>query len=76
VIKWPIRSCFGIKRLAFANTEKAQASLVVFNVVCSYICTRDFVEEHVAFKGWPLVNEWEMPKEVDAGSSQSAKKVV
>jgi hypothetical protein len=42
--------------------------------MCNYISTRDLVQEHIAFKVWPLVNEWEMPKEVDAGSSQSAGK--
>jgi hypothetical protein len=42
--------------------------------VCSYICTKDLVQEHIAFKVWPLVNEWEMPKDVDASSSQSAGK--
>jgi hypothetical protein len=28
------------------------------------------VQEHIAYKVWPLVNEWEMPKEAAAGSSQ------
>jgi hypothetical protein len=28
------------------------------------------VQEHISFKVWPLVNEWEMPKETAAGSSQ------
>jgi hypothetical protein len=73
VIQWPIRSRFGIKRPAIVNTDKSQACLVAFNVVCSYICTRDLVQEHIAFKVWPLVNEWETPKDVDASSSQSAR---
>jgi hypothetical protein len=29
---------------------------VAFNTVCSYIGTRDLVQEHIAFKMWPLVN--------------------
>jgi hypothetical protein len=74
VIQWPIRSRFGIKILGFVNTERAQACLVAFKAVCSYISTRDFVQEHITFKVWPLVNEWEMSKEVDASSSQSAGK--
>jgi hypothetical protein len=57
VIQWPIRSRFSIKRLVVVNTEKSQACLVAFNVVCSYICTRDLVQEHIAFKVWPLVND-------------------
>jgi hypothetical protein len=43
VIQWPIRSLFGIKRPTIVNIEKAQACLVAFNAVCSYISTRDLV---------------------------------
>jgi hypothetical protein len=32
-------------------------------VVCSFIGTRDLVQEHIAFRIWPLVEKWEMPKE-------------
>jgi hypothetical protein len=70
VFQWPIRSRFGIKRPAIVNIEKAQACLAAFNAVCSYISTRDLVQEHIAFKVWPFVNEWEMPKETDASSSE------
>jgi hypothetical protein len=56
------------------NTEKFQACLAACNAVCSYICTRDLVQEHIAFEVWPLVNEWEIPKDVDTSSSQSARK--
>jgi hypothetical protein len=38
--------------------------------MCSYISTRDLVQGHIAFKVWPLVNEWEMPKETAASSSE------
>jgi hypothetical protein len=68
VIQWPIRSRFGVKT-SYCEYKKSQACLVAFNVVCSYICTRDLVQEHIALKLWPLVNEWEMPKDVDASSS-------
>jgi hypothetical protein len=34
-----------------------------FGVVCSFIKTRDLVQEHIAFRVWPLVEKWEMPKE-------------
>jgi hypothetical protein len=43
---------------------------MAFNTICTYIGTRDFVQEHITFKVWPLVNEWEMPKETAASSSQ------
>jgi hypothetical protein len=53
------------------NSDTAQACLVAFNIVCSYISTRDLVQEHIAFKVWPLVNEWEMTKENTDSSSES-----
>jgi hypothetical protein len=48
-----------------------QACQIAFNTVCTYIGTRDLVQEHIAYKVWPLVSEWEMPKEAAAGSIQS-----
>jgi hypothetical protein len=48
------------------NTEKSQDCMVAFAVVCNYISTRDLVQEHIAFKLWPLTAEWEMPQNVDA----------
>jgi hypothetical protein len=38
--------------------------------MCTFIGTRDLVQEHIAYRVWPLVNDWEMPKEIDVGSSQ------
>jgi hypothetical protein len=32
-------------------------------VVCSFIGTRDLIQEHIAFRVWPLAEKWEMPKE-------------
>jgi hypothetical protein len=34
-----------------------------FGVVCSFIGTRDLIQEHIAFRVWPLAEKWEMPKE-------------
>jgi hypothetical protein len=48
-----------------------QACQIAFNTICTYIGTRDLVKEHIAYKVWPLANEWEMSKEATAGSSQS-----
>jgi hypothetical protein len=70
VIQRPIRSRFGIRKPSIADANKAQACLMAFNTVCSYIGTRDLVHEHIAFKLWPLVNDWEMPKETAVGSSE------
>jgi hypothetical protein len=52
------------------NIDKAQACLVAFNIVCSYISIRDLVQEHIAFKVCPLINEWEMSKETTDNSSE------
>jgi hypothetical protein len=47
-----------------------QACQAAFNTVCTYIGTRDLVQELIAYKVWPLASEWEMPKETATGSSQ------
>jgi hypothetical protein len=51
VIQRPIRSCFGIRRPSIAGGNKVQSCMLAFNTMCSYICTRDLVQEHIAFKG-------------------------
>jgi hypothetical protein len=38
--------------------------------VCTFIGTRDLVQEHIAYRVWSLVNDWEMPKEAATRSSQ------
>jgi hypothetical protein len=38
--------------------------------VCTFIGTRDLVQQHIAYRVWPLVNDWEMPKETATGFSQ------
>jgi hypothetical protein len=43
--------------------EAAEECQRAFSIVCSFIGTRDLVQEHVAYKIWPLVANWEMPKE-------------
>jgi hypothetical protein len=70
IIQRPIRSLFGIQRPLIVNSDRAQACLVAFNTVCSYISTRDLVQEHIAFKVWPLVNKWEISKETTYSSSK------
>jgi hypothetical protein len=56
-IQRPIQSHFGIRRPIIINSEKAQACLVAFNTVCSNTDYRDLVQDHIAFKIWPLVNK-------------------
>jgi hypothetical protein len=43
VIQRPIQSRFGIRRPSIVNSKKAQACLVAFNTVFSYIGTIDLV---------------------------------
>jgi hypothetical protein len=70
IIQCPIWSHFDIRRPSIALGNDVQACQAAFNTVCTYIGTRDLVQEHVAYKVWPLASGWEMPKEVAAGSSQ------
>jgi hypothetical protein len=70
IIQRPIWSRFGIRRPSISLGNDVQACQAIFNTVCTYIGTRDLVEQHIAYKVWPLASEWEMPKETAAGSSQ------
>jgi hypothetical protein len=54
------------------NNDSAQACVVAFNIVCSYNGTKDLVQEHIASKVWPLVYEWEIPKETTDSSISAA----
>jgi hypothetical protein len=69
IIQRPIWSRFGIRRPPTALGNDVQACQEAFNTVCTYIGTRDLVQEHIAYKVWPLASEWEMSKEATAGSS-------
>jgi hypothetical protein len=70
IIQRPIWSRFGIRRPSTALGNEIEACQKAFNSVCTFIGTRDLVQEHIAYRVWPLVSDWEMPKEVAAGSSQ------
>lgn len=54
IIQRAIKNSFGIKRLICYMNFEAQATMVAFNVVCTYIDTRDLVQEHLAFNIWLL----------------------
>jgi hypothetical protein len=70
IIQRPIWSRFGIRRPATALGNDIEACQRSFNTVCTFIGTIDLIQEHIAYRVWPLVNEWEMSKEVAAVSSQ------
>jgi hypothetical protein len=70
IIQRPIWSRFCIRRSSIAIGNEVQACLMAFNTVCTYIDTRDLEQEHIAYKVWPHVNDWEMPKETIVGSSE------
>jgi hypothetical protein len=60
VIMRPIWSRFGLRRLKVEIDDAAEACQKAFG---TFICTRDLVQEHIAFRVWPLLEGWEMPKE-------------
>jgi hypothetical protein len=43
---------------------------MAFNTVCTFIGIRDLVQEHIAYRVWPLGSGWEMPKEAATKSSK------
>jgi hypothetical protein len=71
IFQRPIWSRFSIRRPSIALGNEVQACQMAFNTICTYIGTRVLVQEHIAYKVWPLANGWEMLKEAIAGSSQS-----
>jgi hypothetical protein len=50
--------------------EAAEECRRAFGVVCFFIGTRDLIQEHIAFRVWPLVEKWEMPKETITKSDE------
>jgi hypothetical protein len=59
----PIWQSFGLQRPKVEMNEAAEECQRAFGVVCSFIGTRDLVQEHIAFRVWPLTEKWEMPQE-------------
>jgi hypothetical protein len=50
VIQHPIWSHFGIRRPVIALVNDMQACQAAFNIVCTYIGTRDLAQEHIAYR--------------------------
>jgi hypothetical protein len=63
IIMRPIWQRFGLRRPKVEMDETAEECQRVFGAVCSFIGTRDLMQEHIAFRVWPLADNWEMPKE-------------
>jgi hypothetical protein len=63
IIMRPIWQRFGLRKSKVEIDEAAKECRKAFGLVCSFIWTRDLVQEHVAYMIWPLLADWEMPKE-------------
>jgi hypothetical protein len=63
IIMHPIWSRFSLRKPKVEIDEVAEACQRAFSTVCAFIGTRDLAQEHVAYMIWPLIDNWEMPKE-------------
>jgi hypothetical protein len=70
IIMRPIWSRFGLRKPKVEIDEAAEGCRRAFGTVCSFIGTRDLVQEHVAYRIWPLIDNWEMPKETITNPSE------
>ena len=50
--------------------DDVEACQAAYNTVCTYIGTRDLIQENIVYRVWPLSSGWEMPTEAASGSSQ------
>jgi hypothetical protein len=70
IVQCPIWSHFGLRRPKVEIDDAVEACQRAFSTVCSFISTRDLIQEHIAFRVWPLVESLEMPKETTADSGE------
>jgi hypothetical protein len=70
IIMRPVWQRFGLRKLKVEIDEAAEECQKAFGIVCSFIGTRDLVQEHIAFRVWLLVEQWEMPKETISKSDE------
>jgi hypothetical protein len=70
IIMCPIWQRFGLRKPKVVIDEVAEECQKAFGIVCCFIGTRDLVQEHIAFRVWPLVEQWEMPKETISKSDE------
>jgi hypothetical protein len=62
IIMRPIWQRFGLRKPKVEIDEAAEGCRRAFGTVFSFIGTRDLIQEHIAFRVWPLLEKWEMPK--------------
>jgi hypothetical protein len=70
IIMRPIWSRFGLRKLKVEFDDAVEVCQKAFCTVCSFIGTRDLIQEHIAFRVCPLVENWDMPKETITKSSE------
>jgi hypothetical protein len=70
IIMRPIWQRFDLRKPKVEIDEAAEECRKAFGIVCSFIGTRDLVQEHIAFRVWPLVEKWEMPEETISKSDE------
>jgi hypothetical protein len=70
VIMRPIWSRFGLRRPKVEIDDDVEAYQKAFGTVCFFIGTRDLIQEHIAFRVWPLVENCGMSKETVTKSSE------
>jgi hypothetical protein len=70
IIQRPIWSRFGLRRPKVAIESDVEACQKAFSNVGAFISTRDIIQEHIAYRVWPLVDSWEMPKETTTESNE------
>lgn len=69
IIQRPSR--FGLRRPKVTIESNDEACQKAFSNVGAFISTRDIVQENIAYRVWPLVENWDMPKETTAESSEN-----
>jgi hypothetical protein len=55
VIMHPIWSRFSLRKPKVEIDDAAEACQKAFGTVCSFIGTRDLIQQHITFRVWPLV---------------------
>jgi hypothetical protein len=70
IIQRPIWSRFGLRRPKVEIDGDVEACQKVFSTACAFIGTRDLIQEHIAFRVWPLMESCDMPKETTDDSSE------
>jgi hypothetical protein len=70
IIQRPIWSRFGLRRPKVTIDQNDEACQKAFSTICTFIGTRDIVQEHIAYRIWPLVEYWDMLKDTTAESTE------